>query len=428
MRGAKDLRICVLTSVPRTDRDGNLPRQVLDLARRLGGLGKPQTGFPPPSKRIDRQARRARKLKLRDGLRRFTVNPRARRCGNTACDISGVGIRVADTPNGRRAGFSGLETCGSVWLCPVCAAKIAAQRAEELQYVLKNAQEAGHQIAMVTLTVRHDRTDSLKSVWDAVAAGWHRVTSGAPWKRLVARHGIAGWAKAVEVTHGANGWHVHVHAVIAHQSTQAQAMGTEIFDRWNAGIESVGFTAEAGPGVDVQVAGDDLGKLGLYLAKLGADLPGLAREATQGGQKHARGANRTPFQIAADLIENGDATDAAIWAEWTRTAPGHRALSWSKNFRKDFGLTTEEQDDETIAAAETGTDDDTILVLPSNTWKKLRHRSHFLLDYAENHGPTALKTWLTTNGYPWNHPPTNTSTHQHTHPPTHTSTCPAPTV
>ena len=411
----------MLTSVASPVPGQNPPRQGNDPACVLGRLGKPQTGFPPPPKRVDRQARRARKLRLRDGLRRFTDNPRSRRCGNTACDVSGVGIRVSDTPNGRRAGFSGLETCGSIWLCPVCAAKIAAQRAEELQQVLKNAQQAGHQIAMVTLTVRHDRNDTLESVWNAVGAGWHRVTSGAPWKRLQARYQIAGWAKAIEVTHGANGWHVHVHAVIAYKGTEqhGQDLGAQIFDRWNAGIETTGFTALAGPGVDVQIAGTDLGKLGLYLAKLGADLPGLAREATQGGQKQARGANRTPFQIAADLVDNGEAQDAAIWAEWTRTAPGHRALSWSKNFRKDFGL-TDEQDDETIAATETGTVDDTILVLPNDTWKKLRHRSHFILDYAENHGPTALKNWLTKNHYPWNHPPTHkptdTSTHQRINP------------
>lgn len=35
----------------------------------------------------------------------------------------------------------------------------------------------------------------------------------------------------------------------------------------------------------------------------------------------------------------------------------------------------------------------------------LRHHAHTILDTAENHGPTALKTWLTSHGYTWHHPP-----------------------
>lgn len=345
-------------------------------------------------------------MRLRGDLKPITDNPTFRRCGSTACDASGVGIRLTSTPTGARAGFSGLATCGSVWLCPVCAAKIAARRADELATVLTNAREARYQVAMVTLTVRHDRTDPLEKVWDAVSKGWNRVTSGKQWLADKTRYGIQGWAKAVEVTHGANGWHVHVHAVIAYDDTPeaAHALGQRIFSRWHAGIEAAGFTALAGPGVDVQIAGDDLGGLGLYLAKLGADVDGLSREVTQGGQKTARGKNRTPFQIAYDATTTGDATDVAIWAEWTRTAPGHRALTWSKGFRDRF-TDEPEADDETIAAEETGTTDDTILILPNATWRTIRHTSWTLLNLAEDYGPDALKTWLTDHNLPWNLPP-----------------------
>lgn len=375
-------------------------------------LGKPRTGFHPPrekpSARAKRQDRRAAKFQLRAGLKPITANPTFRRCGTTPCSASGVGVRVTETsPGHRRAGFSGLSTCGSVWLCPVCAAKIAAGRAEELSTVLGNAKERGYQVAMVTLTVRHKATDPLEDVWGAVSRGWNRVTSGKAWQNAQRRYNIAGWARAVEVTHGAKGWHVHVHAAVIYDGTPADAhtLGASMFERWHAGITAAGFDALAGPGLDVQVAGDSLGKLGLYLAKLGADLPGLAREITQGSQKQARGKNRTPFQIAADAVATGNAQDIAIWAEWTRTAPGHRALTWSKHVRERFGLTTPETDDETLAAQETGTTDDTILVLPAPTWHALRPHAHILLDTAENHGPTALKTWLTSHGYTWHHPP-----------------------
>ena len=146
-------------------------------------LGRPRTGFHPPrekaSVRARRQDRRAAKFQLRAGLKPITPNPTFRRCGTTPCSASGVGVRVTETsPGHRRAGFSGLATCGSVWLCPVCAAKIAAGRADELSTVLGNAKKLGYQVAMVTLTVRHKATDPLEDVWGAVSRGWNRVTSG----------------------------------------------------------------------------------------------------------------------------------------------------------------------------------------------------------------------------------------------------------
>ena len=81
---------------------------------------------------------------------------RLRACGHTAVDGSGVMVRMTPGSSGSscRAGFAGLATCGSVWACPVCAAKVAAERAGELGAVLTAAGEAGHQVAMVTLTVR----------------------------------------------------------------------------------------------------------------------------------------------------------------------------------------------------------------------------------------------------------------------------------
>ena len=132
---------------------------------------------------------------------------RLRACGHTAVDGSGVMVRMTPGSSGSscRAGFAGLATCGSVWACPVCAAKVAAERAGELGAVLTAAGEAGHQVAMVTLTVRHRQGQSLRQVWGAVTKGWSRVTSGKAWRSDQRRYGVQGWARAVEVTHGAHG-------------------------------------------------------------------------------------------------------------------------------------------------------------------------------------------------------------------------------
>jgi hypothetical protein len=74
---------------------------------------------------------------------------------------AGTVLVVSERPEGRRAGIEGLVTCGSVWLCPVCAAKVAAKRAEELATVLDAVHAAGGSAFMLTLTIRHSAGDRL---------------------------------------------------------------------------------------------------------------------------------------------------------------------------------------------------------------------------------------------------------------------------
>jgi hypothetical protein len=74
---------------------------------------------------------------------------------------AGTVLVVSERPEGRRAGIEGLVTCGSVWLCPVCAAKVASKRAEELAQVLDAVHDAGGSAFMLTLTIRHSAGDRL---------------------------------------------------------------------------------------------------------------------------------------------------------------------------------------------------------------------------------------------------------------------------
>lgn len=414
--------------------------------------------------RSKRQEQRTGKYKLREWARKSALQAvdnrleahRVALCGfATATGVSSVGVRVAEGV----AGFAGLQSCGSVWACPVCAAKIAARRAEELGEVLSWARREGHTLAMVTMTVSHRRQDSLKDVWDAVASGWSSVTSGGVWnnaetqqeytirlqkwntagnaheeaKRLgqrapraprgwhqrkhpeikrgdKAKYGVLGWARAVEVTRGANGWHVHVHAVLVLEGRQqaherAYALGRSMHIRWDKGIAKKGFTSSKKHGLRVDVSEGAEQRLADYLTKAGepekavrnsVEKAGraLAREATLGQHKIAKRGGRTPFQILADL-HLGDAEDWAVFADWLRESKGRRQLTWSAELRKLAGLLDEETDEE-IAAEEIGTEDGTILVLPIESWRVLRRDSALVahaLILAER-GVQEIKTWL----------------------------------
>src|SRR5690606_39143584 len=85
-----------------------------------------------------------------------------RACGRTSVLTGGeVTVKVSGRGGHRSAGFGGLATCGSVWACPVCSAKIAVRRASEVEQALNWNVERGGTVVFATLTVRHRRGQSL---------------------------------------------------------------------------------------------------------------------------------------------------------------------------------------------------------------------------------------------------------------------------
>lgn len=367
-------------------------------------LGNTRISIPAGTESEEKRAnQREKRYRVRNEVRRVTTLDRLKKCGHTPIDKGGVVVRSTFTNTGPRAGYSGLSTCGSVWACPVCSAKISAQRAEDIKQVLKTAQKRGYSVAMVTLTVRHHAGHTLKEVWDAVSTGWKSVTTGSGWLSDQLRFKIKGWVKAVEVTHGKNGWHVHVHTLLIFKGKELEAnlLGARIFKRWQKGLSKKGFTAEVAHGLDVGFAkgGDSAGKLSTYLAKTG-DM--LAQEAALGQFKEARNGNRTPFQIALSFFDTGDMADLALWHEWEKFSHGRRQMGWSKGLREWAQLTEVEKSDEQIASEEIGSSDDDLVLLPGDSWRDVRARrlEARVLEMAEKFGQ-GLTRWLDLEGIAW---------------------------
>lgn len=345
-----------------------------------------------------RRGRRSGRLLARAGLWDVSTRKRIRECGHRGVLPAGsVRIRATGVGDARRAGFSGLVTCGSVWACPVCSERILAGRADELAQGFEGWTRAGGSIAFVTLTMRHDKGQSLRLLWDALSYAWGKVTSGKGWGALRARYGVAGYARVVEVTHGANGWHVHVHAALFIQpesgSTAADLgmLGAEMFHPWAAALSRKGLrTPLAGSGgLDVRKMMPGTGdNLGAYFAKSSWDYADAARsaaiEVARGDVKAGRLGNRTPFVILGDFLDTGDAADLALWHQWEDSSAGRRQLTWSQGMRDRLSLAAERTDDE-LAAEEIGSADDDLVELPAASWRKLReHYLPTLLDVAED--------------------------------------------
>jgi hypothetical protein len=93
---------------------------------------------------------RDQRRRLREAIQRFTRLDGLKGCG---ARLTGelVGLHVGTGA----ARFAGLQSCHSVWACPICQARIRAARSVELERAALAWLKAGHGLYMATLTVPH---------------------------------------------------------------------------------------------------------------------------------------------------------------------------------------------------------------------------------------------------------------------------------
>ena len=290
------------------------------------------------------------------------------------------------------AKFGGLQDSHSVWASPVSAARIGQVRAKEIRHALRvwmndSEEKNTHDVAFLTLTLRHSKSQSLVEVWSTVSKAWAGVTQTAAWrgsKKVAgdkAKFGIAHFIKAVEVTHGKSGWHVHLHVLLLTEKTlsdqQRETLESRIYARWSAAAERRGFKApsrERGVKLERAAKAGDMDALASYMAKSQlSGLNGLADELTGSVVKSAKGGNRSPFQVLESLGEEKRLSDLAIWREWEKGSHGRRQIAWSKGAKKLLGV--DDVSDEEISD---GLDEEfsrvayAVAIIPGEEWAKIQ--------------------------------------------------------
>ncbi len=299
-----------------------------------------------------------------------------------ACRRTPRGPTVALERREGRARFTGLTTCGSVWACPCCSARINAERADELRQAVESWHARGGTVALLTLTMRHRRGVSLATYWDALSPALAASLGGRYSRARKAKEaaGAEGHVIARECTHGANGWHLHAHALIFLNSPSPDAigeLGAAMYAAWAARLKRQGLsTPSLRHGVDLRVLNLSAARehAARYLAKGTFEATRAAGELAGGDGKAARPGNRTPWDVLADLTAKRTPQDLAIWREWETASRGRRALTWSVGLRKRLGLGDELADEEI-------TDDDDepselIARLTPEIWRIVRARRH----------------------------------------------------
>jgi hypothetical protein len=324
---------------------------------------------PPVGQNADKTLRantKARVYSAREIARRMhRPNSNQVKCGRVRIN-SEVELRKRD---GSGYYFRGLVTCGSVWTCPVCSWKIATGRGHEVQSVIDQHLKTGGGVYLITATIPHDQGDDLKPLRTAVSNAWRKTISGRAWLRMKQRIGFEGFIRALEVTHGVNGWHPHLHLLFFTKkplpSTEAAILRLFLFERWNRAITCAGYrptTPEHGLTIEHGH------RAGHYVAKVAS---GLVSEVTQSAGKSGRGGSRTPLQILEAIGETDQQADRRLWREWLTGIYGARQLTYSRSIREKYLRAGSPTDTELAGDKNQDEADTLVLSLPAAVWDRL---------------------------------------------------------
>ena len=265
-------------------------------------------------------------------------------------------VEVWKNPHG--AHYGGLCVCGSIWQCPMCAAKVSERRRVELSEAVKRwmvgddqAQRPGGHVLLVTFTLRHKAGQSYKMLVDTLNEAYKQVQQGAGWKGIKQRHGIVGTVRAFEPTHGRNGWHPHLHVLFF--VAPGIDLGKFTFDikaRWLRVVERLGGDATWEHGVDVQSASSEIAD---YVAKFGREPKWtVAHEVAKAPSKRGRVGGRTPIELLYDYAFKQDKKAGELWRLYAMTMSGRRQLTWSRGLRELLGMRDEQTDEEVATERE----------------------------------------------------------------------------
>lgn len=316
-------------------------------------------------------ARRKLRYRLRHLLREVTTVDRCKGCGWEPI-ATGIQIRISVKDGRTTAGYGGLETCGRIWLCPVCAAKIRVRRGDQIAEAVGRHMDGDGAAFFLTVTLPHEMGDALLASFNALTGALRHLKSGRPHQRDKKLFGIIGDIKAVEVTHGENGWHPHAHILILTErnltADEFAAWVARLDARWAEALVKVGWP-EGKPGVRLTMVPVEKGKgIAAYVAKV--QEKGLGNEIARADMKDAREGNRTPFAILADFGNTGLADDLELWWEYEKATAGRSAIRWSPGLWAKLMPEQDQATDEEIAAEEM--EGSTLAYLVPWTWRRIR--------------------------------------------------------
>lgn len=313
-------------------------------------------------------------------------------------------VQVVHLVTQRRGHIRGLMKCASVWVCPVCAARITEQRRADLQAAIANNRDK-YLPVMVTYTLSHYKGQSLADSLQTLLTAYRRMRSGRWWQQFKADYMVVGGVRATEITWGVNGWHPHFHEILFLENVpglwqrlsemKALYRGTQdevtykadieflglwleqtLMSKWAEIVAASGGHASLEHGLKVTTQGGDVAS---YVAKYGR-LPvdparwTLAHEITKAVSKRTGGeTGMTPYEIL-DAYGAGDDHAGQLWREYAAATAGKSQLQWSKGMRELLGLGDDMTDDD-VAGQDDRDDYKLLAELTPHQWREIVRRN-----------------------------------------------------
>lgn len=217
-----------------------------------------------------------------------------------------------------KARYRNLRPCGSVWVCPVCAANISRKRAGEIALAVKKWQADGGKVAMATYTHKHSRVEPLADNLALLKRAYRQMQMQRAYRDLRTwQHQV----QSMEITFGAHGWHCHYHALLFYR-TLVPDLQDKLYKIWSGFV-----VAKEGVGVLVTYPKDSR-IIGDYMAKV--QEWGMAEELALSELKEG-GAGYMDFLLEGEFERA---------REYALATAGRNKMTKSRGFDDAFGIDT----------------------------------------------------------------------------------------
>jgi hypothetical protein len=305
-------------------------------------------------------------------------------------------VDVLRNANRDGAAFAGLNRCGNLHTCPVCAAKVAELRRKQLSAAMVKHVGNGGGAYLLTFTFPHEADEALDTLMAKFDKARQRFQNSRIWKDWKKRRACIGVVNSLEFTVSTeNGWHPHVH-MLAFADRQAfdEGQQNELGDldsnmiqdlqrKWVEVLFKVGLgdhtklndmLAHA-----LNVRGGE--KAAEYIAKFGRDEKwGASSELARSHAKIGAAGEKwgvlhfTPFQLLL-WAEEGDGWAVHRFREYAEATEGKRALVWSPDLKGKLGV-LDVNEDEWIAQDEPAPEQVHVGTITSEQYATLLSRKH----------------------------------------------------
>lgn len=338
----------------------------------------------------------ARSILIREGKKHFPDVP-TKYHRTTLCKhaLTGNFVSVLKNKKTYKSFYDGLQTCGSVWTCPVCAAKVQEKRRIEIALGVDYFYRIGKQAVMITFTFPHQKFMGLLDLLLKQREAFKALRKGKNFDYFNKQNGYEGLIRSLEITYGLDhGWHPHTHELwFICSDVDQKAFIEYIKDKWKRACIKAGLLDENDPkqleafyeySINIQFncrASD-------YLAKTdnkdnlksywGVDRE-MAKATSKTAKKQKNGRKGMhPFQLAIDnhhnlFIEYVDAIKKTL----------SRQIFWSRYLKEKVGL-LDKTDEEHANEEEKETD--IFLLINKEEWYAIRKQEKRadVLSRAEN--------------------------------------------